>query len=237
MKIINYIDSTIETLKTELLILNEEFNVLFQCKNDYLNKIDVFNMEYHKFLGSTIEEILKLKVELAKELFKRNKITEDELFLEKQEYYSFKQILFDEEPYSLEEDEEKELKKIYRQASKLTHPDIVSDFFKEEASEIFVLLNGAYKRKDLEEVKRILKRLENNMNFSIDNDSKENFLKKINIVKDKINYLKKEILDLESSIVFKIIQEGSITTYLETTQYKLNQIKLKIENDIKKYKR
>ena len=161
MKITKYIDVEIEKLKLELLLLDEELNSLSHKKNDCLNKIDIFNIEYHKFLGSTMEKIFKLKIELAKEQLKKNKITEEEFFIRKEEYYRFKGMLFDEEEEEefLEKEEEKELKKLYRKASRLTHPDIVSDFFREEASEIFVSLNRAYKKKDLEKVKEILKNI------------------------------------------------------------------------------
>ena len=65
-----------------------------------------------------------------------------------------------EEIAKLTEDEQKELKSKYRKASKLCHPDLVSDEQKELATKLFAELSDAYERNDLEKVREILENLE-----------------------------------------------------------------------------
>lgn len=59
----------------------------------------------------------------------------------------------------LSTEESQSLKKMYRQASKLCHPDIVVEEFREEAQAIFMDLDKAYKEQNLENIQEILSNL------------------------------------------------------------------------------
>lgn len=59
----------------------------------------------------------------------------------------------------LSKSEEKELKELYRKASKLCHPDIVPPEQKKEAEDIFKELNHYYSNKNIFQVRKILLKL------------------------------------------------------------------------------
>src|SRR5699024_5267806 len=56
---------------------------------------------------------------------------------------------------NLNDEDKKTIKKVYRQASQICHPDRVSEDMKDIAQEIFIQLNEAYNANDLKAVKRI----------------------------------------------------------------------------------
>jgi len=66
----------------------------------------------------------------------------------------------EEERIELGDDEQDELKRLYREASKKCHPDVVSEEEKEEAETLFIELQEAYERSDLVAVRSIAERIE-----------------------------------------------------------------------------
>jgi hypothetical protein len=82
---------------------------------------------------------------------------------ETEEDYSHYQQSYDqhkeEKIQALNPEEKKNIKKMYREASKLCHPDIVAEEFKEEAQTLFVELDQAYKAQDFAQVQETLTHL------------------------------------------------------------------------------
>lgn len=208
-----YQDPQIQGLKVELSILEKELNRLSETQNEYLSEINAFTSDYYRHLGAVIEEILRLQQEVAQKSYDKGKIDEEELKASKDEYKSFYEEAITqskEQTLTLTAQEEKELKLCYRKASKLTHPDIVAEVFKEEAKEIFIALNSAYKRKDLAKVKEILKGLESGKTFAYGSDEindKELLRKKSEILREKIRVVKEEIEALLQSETYITIKE------------------------------
>ena len=122
---------------------------------------------------------------------------------------TYEEVL-NEERYELSEEEQKELKKCFRKAVKLCHPDIVSDELKSKAQAIIQELNNAYKKKDLNKVKEILFNLENNMSFTVASDSinnREILETKIVDIRERIYVMKQEIDALKEDETFNTIHE------------------------------
>jgi len=208
-----YQDPQIQGLKVELSMLEKELTHLSETQNEYLSEINAFTSDYYRHLGAVIEEILRLQQEVAQKSYDKGKIDEEELKASKDEYKSFYEEAITqskEQTLTLTAQEEKELKLCYRKASKLTHPDIVAEVFKEEAKEIFIALNSAYKRKDLAKVKEILEGLESGKTFTYGSDEindKELLRKKSEILREKIRVVKEEIEALLQSETYLIIKE------------------------------
>lgn len=208
-----YADPQIQGLKVDLSILEKELNRLSETKNEYLAEINAFTSDYYRHLGAILEEILRLKQEIAQKAYDRGQIDEEKLKESKDEYKSFYEEAMTqskEQTLTLSKEEEKELKKLYRKASKLTHPDTVAEVFKEEATKIYIALNSAYKRKDLAKVKEILKGLESGKTFAFGSDEindKEHLRKKSEILRKKIDIIKKEIEALLQSDIYRTIKE------------------------------
>lgn len=208
-----YTDPQIQGLKVELSMLEKELNRLSQTKNEYLSQINAFTSEYYRHLGAILEEILRLQQEIAQREFNQGKIDKEQLHTSQEAYKSFYEEAITqskEQSFSLSQDEERELKKLYRKASMLTHPDIVADEFKEEATKIFIALNSAYKRKDLAKVREILEGLESEGAFAYASDTiddKELLRKKSETLREKIESIKEEIEEILQSETYITIQE------------------------------
>lgn len=204
-------DPKVKGLKVELSILEKELNELSENKNEYLTQINAFNAQYYAKLGAIVEEVLRLKKEMAQRAYDKGEINEEEFEAFKEEHESFyKEAVSQskEQPNILSDEDEKKLKKAYRKASRLTHPDIVADAFKEEATKIFVALNEAYKRKDLAKVEEILKGLESGVAFAYASDEindVEVLREKSEILRKKIEELKEELDVLKESEAYVVI--------------------------------
>jgi len=204
-------DPKVKGLKVELSILEKELNELSENKNEYLTQINAFNAQYYAKLGAIVEEVLRLKKEMAQRAYDKGEINEEEFEAFKEEHESFyKEAVSQskEQPNILSDEDEKKLKKAYRKASRLTHPDIVADAFKEEATKIFVALNEAYKRKDLAKVEEILKGLESGVAFAYASDEindVEVLREKSEILRKKIEELKEELGVLKESEAYVVI--------------------------------
>jgi len=112
--------------------------------------------------------------------------------------------------YELNYKDKKELKTLFRKASKLCHPDIVSQDFIEIATQTMQNLNEAYANKDIGQVKKILNSLENGTIFELASDKidkKELLFAKIEETRQKIKKVKKEL---------KIVKENEIIIILQT---------------------
>mgnify|MGYP000264126200 CR=1 FL=1 len=212
--------------------LNQEYAALKQSTEDAreqlekskeaLNELDEFSDEYDEVyqryqelkgtLGA-IEDHLNEKRKVVKEA--KNTLDDDPFTQEfkeakkdsKQFNEEYAEIIA-EEHYDLDEDQEKELKKAYRKASWLCHPDIVTEELKEQAHEIMAELSSANQKNDLNKVLEILSMLKSGeFVIASDNIFDTDLLKtKILKTKAKIDELKIEIDELETSDTYKNIQ-------------------------------
>ena len=134
----------------------------------------------------------------------------------------------------LTEKEKIELKKKYRKASKLCHPDVVSEDQKELADKLFAELNAAHERNDLEKVGEILENLEKG-NFFI---NKSDAINEKQLMKTEIEKLRIRIRELELNI--KSIRESDAyktiisiedwDTYFKETKEKLEEQAIALSN-------
>lgn len=169
-----YIDIEINALKLEAKSLEIQLQSLTDEKMEMQKLISNFNVRHTQELGSLIKEILALRKLYAETQEEKQEAEKDEQEYSK-EYEVQKNIKIEE----LSEEEEFSLKKAYREASKLCHPDAVVEKDKNQASALFIELNDAYERNDLEKVKEILRKLKAGTAFT---DSSEVLSKKEQLV-------------------------------------------------------
>lgn len=290
--VVIYGDQEIQGLKLELKVLENQLQELSEQKNEYLNEISEFNIQYTLRLGYLIQSILKIKKDIqwrflqakedafqnvmdeyeeAKEEYQDLKAQKEELEKELSEIDEFddrydglyeeiqelkveleakeqevnlkrkkakeaKEEFEDDDAtkeyeeceddyeefsneyesvkkqdrFELNEDEKEELKKLFRKASKLCHPDIVADELKDQATAIMQQLNDAYSKKDLKRVKEILTNLESGKSFDIASDTindKELLREKIKDIRERLDKFNQEIEAIKSSETFTIIHE------------------------------
>jgi len=298
-----YIDSEVEGLKLELKALEQKIQNLTELKNEYLNKIEEFNIAYSLKLGAIIEKILKLKEQILQEtLLKKEQILqkekkklkelkeeyvelnkkkreiedelskldelddefeelykeyqevkeeveqkEQELFEQREKAKKAKEELEDDPQYQeyeevkndykefkqeyeevktkeenrchLSKDEEKELKKLYRKASRMCHPDIVEDSLRDQAQELMKELNEAYSNKNIQKVEEILFSLQSGVSFVVASDiidDKEILKSKIEELRAKIEVIEDEIESIKTDETYILLEEiDNLDDYLE----------------------
>ncbi|ADG94110.1 heat shock protein DnaJ domain protein [Arcobacter nitrofigilis DSM 7299] len=236
-------DKEIQGLKLELKVLEKELLTL-SCKiEEYHNKINDFNSRYHKEVGVLIEEILILREEYFEFLYKKDgKKYEYQYFEAKKDFENFheeiKKFKLD-DPYELTKLEKTELKRLYRKASRLCHPDIIEEAKKEKAEEIFKELNSAYQQNNLKKVSRILNNLLNGESFSCESDTlfDKNILKnKIELAREKIKLAKTEIEIIKKDETFRLINKiENLDEYIYEMKEELKEEKENLVAKMRQY--
>ncbi len=211
--LVPYEDEEVMGLKLELKVLEKQF-LLYSCKvEEYHNLINDFNARYHKELGTLIEEILVLREEYYEFMYKNSESFETEYLEAKKDFEDFheefKKYHLD-DPIELSKKEKKELKRLYKKASKLCHPDIIEDEKKEKAEEIFKELNAAYQHNDIKKISEILEHLLTGESFTATSDSlfdTKILKRKIKATREKIKAIKIEIEAIKKNGTFILVNK------------------------------
>jgi PLD-like domain/DnaJ domain len=220
-----YSDFELSELNCEIKALEIQISALHNVKAEIEKGIYDFELMYNLELGDLLLKLLDLK-----RLKTRNdKKSEKDINEADEKYKKFEEAFNDSKGVNQLEigDEEKIiLKEKYRKASKLCHPDLISEEYKSEAEEIFKELQNAYELNDLDAVTKILSHLENGQfQFNSQIISKEGKLKNILnkfILKRKL--LEDEILRLKKSEIYQLIEEiKDFPSYFETIKKELKR--------------
>ena len=242
--LIIYEDKEVQGLKLELKLLEKELLALSCELEEYHSQINSFNGKYHKELGLLIEEVLILREEYFEYLYNDDKKRyEYEYFEAKKDFETFheeiKKFRLD-SPYELSKKQKAELKRLYKKASRLCHPDIIEDEKKEDAQEIFKELNAAYQQNDIKKVSDILNHLLKGENFSFDSDVlfDRNILKnKIEIARDKIKVVNTELEVIKRDETYNLINSiENLEEYIYEMKKELQDEKEAILKKMKEYK-
>ena len=220
-----FIDPEIDGLKLEAKSLEAKLNKLSDEKADLEKLIHEFGVRHNKELGELILKILKYRKTKAKGTPKETEAEED--------YKSYSQefeTTKNEKIAELTEEELIEIKKKYRKASKLCHPDVVSEDQKELADKLFTELNKAYEQNDLKKVTEILENLKKG-NFFV---SKSDTITEKQLMKAEIEKLKIRITELQQQM--QLIKESdaykTINAIKDWDDY-FKETKEKLENQAK----
>lgn len=220
-------DPEIVALRLEIKNLENQLNA-FDNEKIELNKIlSEFQHRHTIELGVIILEILRLrKIKFKADKERLNEADEDEKQYRKQvETEKLREV------FELTEEQKQELKKKFRKATILCHPDKVSDEFKVAAHKIFVELKEAYDSNNLKRVNEILEDLQKGFYFKSRSEtiSTKDILKEsISSLKLKIKALQQEIIIIKESETFLTIK--AITDWDE--YFLLTKEKLKLELEI-----
>lgn len=245
-------EDAFQSIMEEYEEAKEEYQELKTQKEEFekeLSEIDEFDDRYDELY----EELQELKVELdikeqeVNQKRKNAKEAKEELENDEdaQEYEEFEEDYQEfsyeyenakkQDRFELNEEEKAELKRLFRKASKLCHPDIVADELREQATAIMQQLNDAYGKKDLKKVREILYNLENGITFDIASDTindKVRLKEKIKDVRERMDALKEEIEEIKSNESFTIIQEvDDLDSYFDQLKSELQEEYERLQND------
>ena len=170
-----HMDEELAALRLELAGLERLVGAQTLARDEMLEKMERFNRAFLAQCGEPLQEIFRLREAIARlELEKLRRAAEEDeaLYQALAEAQAARQAFEEDKEKSeaaqaaeppaaeLDADEEARLKKAYRRASQLCHPDRVAEEFKAQAEALFKSLGQAYKRKDVAEVERILAQLQ-----------------------------------------------------------------------------
>lgn len=195
----------------------EEINQVYEELKENLKELE-------EELQNQKETIEELEDDLTGEEFERTKADYEEF---REEYEDIKKESVD--IHDISEDEKAKLKKLYRKASRLCHPDIVVDELKEQAHEIMQALNAAYSKKDIKTVQKILKNLEKGIAFDVASDKiddKRILKAKVEELREKIDEITDDIEAIKQDDTFETICElDDWDEYFESMKYALEEEK------------
>lgn len=229
-----YNDPEIPALQLEIRSLEYQISSLSDEKTDIEKSIRSFELKYNEELGGLITEILYHKKIVAEKLaneFKNDEQKQKEFKEAKFDYEDFSKSyqdkLNEKKPFVLDEDKQNELKKNYRKATKLCHPDKVTDEQKEVATKIFTDLKNAYDNNNLEKVNQILNDLEKGI-FKSQSDTitKKDKLTMIrqNLIL-KRSELEEVLLSIKNTDIYKKLSNiGNMENYFENAKKEFLQI-------------
>ena len=199
-----WIDPEIAALKLEISNLENQVSAFENEKIELEKILAEFQYRHTSELGEIILNILKLQK--VKYLDNKEKYKEAEQEESKYRNYFEKEkekVIFD-----LSDEQRIEIKKKFRAATFLCHPDKFSEEFKEEASRIFIQLKQAYDNNDLKKITEILEDLQKGNLFKSKSDNgfeKVKLLELITKLKQKIKVIKLEIISIKESDTYQTI--------------------------------
>ena len=140
-------DINIQGIKTQIRILETQLSVVQYKKTEILKEIDRFRIRHNSDLGWLIGKILKIQMEIFYLLQDVDSSYQANYQEAKKDYTAYqhqRRSLEKIQPLQILDEKQREsMKKMYREASKLCHPDIVNDDFREEARKVFIELKRA----------------------------------------------------------------------------------------------
>ncbi|MDO5356541.1 MAG: hypothetical protein Q4E77_03485 [Conchiformibius sp.] len=155
-----YQDGEWQALKMEAAALEKQLAELQRQKEERISGIEAFNHQYHQHLGELLEQILALHEQLAKQQMEaaqqaaqRQREAEEAFRRARQAFEDFqaeseRQAQYEPPTDELDEEEQKRLKKAYREASRLCHPDMMGEKVKHQAAALLKTVAAARHSRD-----------------------------------------------------------------------------------------
>lgn len=233
-----YKDVKVESLKWQLSYIEVEIIALENEKSNIEKMIADFVHSYTLKFGDILSEILRLKKERLKDQGDEKHEEYQEAEKEYQEFYeSFKEEKEKQLPY-LNNEEKDELKKKYRKAAAMCHPDIVYSKYGEDslemqkAQELYIRLKEAYDGNDLNTVSKIVDNLEKGIfDFQTDGASKltqgEQLEARLAYLKERLESLRKELATLRMDETYlQLIHITDMDTFFKEEEERyINELK------------
>lgn len=201
--IIVYNDIDLIALKLEIRQLEHQLNAYDNEKIEIEKLLNEFNHRHTKELGEYISRILYLRKILSQD----DPEAHAEAVQDEKDYHEQIEAENDKVIYELDEQQRKDIKKAYRKASQICHPDRVSEDMKEIAEQLFIQLNEAYEKNDIQTVTKILAELEQGI-FRPRSETvseKSQLQAIITQLKFKIAQLEAEIFEMKDSEAYETI--------------------------------
>lgn len=203
-QLIHYIDPEVQGLKTEIRLLEVEVATFSNEKAEINKMLHDYSLRHNRELGEIISELLRLQKILLEKEAAENAEKQAEFEEAQRDYEEFHQQYQDSKKQTqrtLNTEELDQLKKAYREAALLCHPDKVHESMKIQAQEIFIDLQNAYQQNDIEKVEKILSQLKSSSSFASVSDKvdeKQQLLAEVSRLRRILEQLTQELEALKS---------------------------------------
>ncbi|MBT4144659.1 hypothetical protein HN615_06935 [Candidatus Woesearchaeota archaeon] len=223
-------DPEIKSGLKEIEFLQEELAERESEKTELDKLIHDFNNRHQQECGQLIIELLTLRKDTLKKKAESDfdwKQAYDDAGKAFHDYQKIFDAAQKESLWNLSDDEQTELKDLFRKASKCCHPDMVEDELEDEASATFHELKSAYNQNDLNRVREIWESLESEKQVNVTSPTSQD-LKKIQMeivrLKSKLKLVKSDLKELKNSPAFiQVILLDDWDEYFEEKKRKLEQ--------------
>jgi hypothetical protein len=151
-------------LRTQINLLRTQISVKQFKVAEANRKINQFRVRHNSEIGMLISKILKLKTDILYVQMQKSDQNTPQFESAKKDYREYSRARRDFKKLKkseLSEDEKSLAKKLFREASKLCHPDVVDEALQDEARRIFSELNEAYAYNDIRKIEELLNILRN----------------------------------------------------------------------------
>ncbi len=202
-------DPEIAALKLQIKNLENQLNAYDNERTELEKILTAFQHRHVLELGDLITEILKLR----KLKFKNDKEKFEEAEADEQQYKEQVDTEKQKVLFEISDAEKADLKKDFRKATMLCHPDKFSNESVEDqrlAEEIFKDLNEANAKNDFKRVAEILANLERGILSTVKGDrlfDTDKLRATVDRLKSKIKILEGEIMDIKQSETFQTVNE------------------------------
>jgi hypothetical protein len=165
-RLARWIDPEISLLEAELERVTADLADLETEQAVVEHLVSRFQAAHNEALGERIRRLLKLQLRLLERQIKTNPEKQTAYDKASQDFDEFQRDQEIQEEtnartkWELSEDEQKELKNLFRKGSKKCHPDLVPSEHHDAAAQMFRELRAAYDEGDLKRLRRLVKRAE-----------------------------------------------------------------------------
>ncbi|NJN93013.1 MAG: hypothetical protein HC875_02445 [Anaerolineales bacterium] len=198
-----YEDPEITRLHHQIEFLLQELIGLQAVKSDIEQQIQMLHTRHHQELRPLVVELLELRqTGRQKAATVEPELPETDAQNEPEPAEENALVA----PSKLSPAEQRALKEMFRQASKLCHPDLVAEEFKAEAGIIFIELKTAYEQQDLPRVEEILHVLERGEKLTRQpalSHSKDKLRAEVGYLRRRVTAIRQQIAMLKQSNPYK----------------------------------
>lgn len=215
-------------LETVRSMLETQLLVLSHRKTEAERTITQFRLRYNLEIAMILGEILRIRVKIAELERDENPDKAGNFQQANADYKRFSKSwkhIPSKAIRKLGDDEKRRMQAAYRQASKMCHPDLVDPDMQEQARKVFIELNRAYNKNQIEKVEEILELLQNGIyqfQPATSHEEKKQLEVRIRHLRNETEILKNDLDHILSSETFQSIQRiENWDTYFNETKSRL----------------
>lgn len=233
-RLVRWTDPEITLLEAELERLSSDLAETEAEQAELAHQIARFHAAHYQALGERLAKLLRLRVRFKERAAAADPAKTDDFKQAKEDYDNFQQESATRKAedtrtkWQLSEEEEQELKRLFRRASKKCHPDVVPLEHQAAATAMFRELSEAYETGNLVRVQQLAAQAEAGIftpaSAATAADQKASLQARIQAVRTALEKARIELAAVQQSATCRVIsQQPDWETYFQTQAAKLDQ--------------